>query len=95
MSVTPIDFRHSFTYAGVRLNIYHANKGDGLPMHGHEYSHAVMCSSGSCSVALENGKSKNITKQEIPINLLAEIKHEIIALEDNTVFITVFEDGKY
>jgi hypothetical protein len=85
---------HSFTYDGVRINIYHANKGEGLPMHGHEYSHATMCASGSCLVSLENGKSKVANKRTMPINLLAGMQHEIEALEDNTVFLNVFAEGK-
>ena len=95
MSVQTIISNHSFTYNGVRINIYHANKGEGLPMHGHEYSHATMCATGSCLVSLENGKNKVLTKHEIPLNLLAGIQHEIEALEDNTVFVNVFAEGKY
>ncbi len=86
---------HKFTYDGVSLSIYHANKGEGLPMHGHEYSHAVMCNSGSCLVTLENGKSVVMTKNTMPVNLLAGIKHEIEALEDKTVFVNVFAENKY
>lgn len=90
--VTP---HHVFTYDGAVLNIFHANKGEGLPMHGHYYSHAVMCNSGSCLVTLENGKSTVMTKDTTPINLLADVKHEIQALEDQTVFVNVFAEGKY
>ena len=94
MSVILLQLKHSFTYENTRLNIYHANRGEGLPMHGHEYSHAIMCNSGSCLVTLENGKSKIINKNSIPINLLAGIQHEIEALEDGTVFVNVFAEGK-
>jgi len=90
----PIQQTRSFTYENTRLNIYHVNKNEGLPMHGHEYSHALMCNSGSCLVTLESGKSKVINKNSIPVNLLAGIQHEIEALEDNTVFVTVFAEGK-
>lgn len=89
-----VQLTHSFTYENTRLNIYHANKGEGLPMHGHEYSHALMCNSGSCLVSLENGKSKIVNKNSITVNLLAGIQHEIEALENDTVFITVFAEGK-
>lgn len=95
MNVQAIIPKHSFTYENTRLNIYHANKGEGLLMHGHIYSHALMCNSGSCLVTLENGKSKVINKNSIPVNLLAGIQHEIEALEDDTVFVTVFAEGKY
>lgn len=95
MNPNPLIPHHSFTYDGVNLNIYHANKGEGLPMHGHKYSHAVMCNSGSCLVRLETGKSKVIDKNSVPVNLLANIKHEIEALEDGTVFVNVFSKDKY
>lgn len=87
--------RHQFTYDGAQLNVYHANKGEGLSMHGHAYSHATMCNAGSCLVTLENGKSLVMTKDTQPVNLVAGIQHEIEALEDNTVFVNVFAEGKY
>lgn len=86
--------KHLFTYDGAQLNIYHADKGEGLPMHGHAYSHAIMCNAGSCLVTLENGKSIVMTKDTIPVNLPAGIQHEIEALENGTVFVNVFAEGK-
>lgn len=90
----PIAPKHTFTYDGVKLNVYHANKGEGLPMHGHLYSHATICNSGSCLVTLENGKSIVMTKNTQPVNLLAGVNHELEALEDGTVFVNVFAEGK-
>jgi quercetin dioxygenase-like cupin family protein len=95
MSVIAQQIKHSFTYENARLNIYHANKGEGLPMHKHSYSHATMCNAGSCRVTLENGRSAVINKDSTPLNLLAGIEHEIEALEDGTVFVNVFAEGKY
>jgi quercetin dioxygenase-like cupin family protein len=86
---------HVLTYDGAVLNVFHANKGEGLLMHWHLYSHAIMCNAGSCLVTLKNGKSAVMTKETQPINLLANIEHEIEALEDNTVFVNVFAEGKY
>jgi quercetin dioxygenase-like cupin family protein len=94
MSVITVQTKHSFTYDTVRLNVFHANKGEGLSMHGHEYSHATMCNAGSCRITLDNGKSRVIDKNSIPVNLLAGIQHEIEALEDDTVFVNVFAEGK-
>jgi len=95
MNQKPLLPHNTFTYNGVRLNIYHANKGEGLPMHGHSYSHATMCNAGSCLVSLENGKSIVINKNTKPVNLLAGIQHEIEALENETVFVNVFAESKY
>lgn len=84
---------HSFTYDGAVLNIYHANKGEGLPRHEHVYSHATVCHAGSCIMRKE-GKELVITKATQPINLKANEWHEIEALEDDTVFVNVFAEGK-
>jgi len=86
--------RHNFTYDGAQLNVYHADKGQGLPKHQHGFSHATMCNSGSCLVSLE-GRSYTIDKNSQPLNLPANEWHEIEALEDETVFVNVFAEGKY
>ena len=94
MNTIAIAPRHSFTYDGAQLNIYHANKGEGLPRHEHSFSHATFCASGSCWIRKE-GKEVLITKDTQPINLVAGEWHEIEAAEDGTVFINVFAEGKY
>jgi quercetin dioxygenase-like cupin family protein len=85
---------HQFTYDGAQLNVYHANLGEGLPRHEHIYSHATLCHSGSCLVSLE-GRSYTINKDSQPLNLPAGEWQEIEALEDGTVFVNVFAEGKY
>jgi quercetin dioxygenase-like cupin family protein len=86
--------KHEFTYAGAVVRIYHANKGEGITNHAHEYSHATVCVSGSCKLTQEE-KSVIVNKDSTPVNLLAGKWHEIEALEDETVFINVFAEGKY
>jgi quercetin dioxygenase-like cupin family protein len=86
--------KHSFTYDGTEVAIYHANKNDGIARHTHEHSHATFCTSGSCAIRVED-KELIITKDTQPINLTAGKWHEIEALENNTVFINVFSKGKY
>lgn len=86
--------RHSFTYDGAQINVYHANRGEGLPKHQHTFSHATMCNAGSCVVRKENFEMV-ITKETQPLNLKAAEWHEIEALEDGTVFVNVFAEGKY
>jgi quercetin dioxygenase-like cupin family protein len=86
--------KHNFTYDGATLNIYHANKGEGLPKHQHTFSHATICHAGSIIVRKEN-KELIMTKDTQPVNLTANEWHEIEALEDNTVFVNVFAEGKY
>ena len=73
------------------MNIYHANKGQGLPKHEHLYSHATFCMSGSCMLRKE-GKELKVDKFSQPVNLVANEWHEIEALEDNTVFCNVFSE---
>jgi quercetin dioxygenase-like cupin family protein len=92
--VTNIAPAHVFTYDGAQLNVYHANKSEGLPKHDHIYSHATICNSGSCEVRLQ-GRKYILNKTSQPLNLPANQWHEIEALEDNTVFVNVFAEGKY
>ena len=84
---------HQVTYDGAVLNVYHANKGEGLPRHEHAYAHLTMCHSGSCIIRKENIE-KIVNKNTQPINLKEAEWHEIEALEDGTVFFNVFAVGK-
>ena len=86
--------KHQVTYDGASINVFHANKGEGLPRHEHVYSHLTVCHSGSCVIRKE-GIEKVIDKYTQPINLKANEWHEIEALEDETVFVNVFAEGKY
>ncbi len=92
MTIT-ISPTHAFTYDGASLQIYHANKGEGISRHEHAYSHVTFCAAGSCVVRKE-GKEVIFTKATQPANLKAGEWHEIEALEDGTVFINVFAEGK-
>jgi quercetin dioxygenase-like cupin family protein len=85
---------HSFVYDGARMNIFHVNKGEGLPKHDHNFAHGTVCMSGSCMIRKE-GKEVVIDKFTQPLNLVANEWHEIEALEDNTVFCNIFAEGKY
>ena len=89
-----VEPKHTFTYDGTQLNVFHADKGQGLPSHSHAYSHAIICNAGSCLVSLE-GRSYTINKDSKPLNLPALEWHEIEALEDGTVFVNVFAEDKY
>jgi quercetin dioxygenase-like cupin family protein len=75
---------------GSTIQIYHANKGEGLPKHNHDVDHLTMCHSGSCIVRKEN-RELVLTKYSTPINLIASEWHEIEALEDNTIFVNIFK----
>ena len=80
---------HSFVYDGTQINIYHANKGEGLPKHEHTFAHATMVGNGSCILRKEN-LCMTFDKSTQPINLKENEWHEIEAFEDNTVFINMF-----
>lgn len=86
--------RFLVTQDGTTLGIYHANKGEGLPMHSHVYPHLTMCHAGSIVVRKAN-REVIFTKDTQPANLVAHEPHEIEALEDGTVFVNVFAEGKY
>lgn len=89
-SITPVQ---SVTYDGAILNVYHADRGQGLEQHQHLYSHLTMCHAGSCIVRKE-GRQLVMTKDTQPVNLVANEWHEIEALEDGTIFVNVFAEGK-
>jgi quercetin dioxygenase-like cupin family protein len=85
---------HTFVYETTQNNVYHVNKGEGLPRHEHNYAHATICHSGSIVIRKE-GKEVIATKDSGAFNLVANQWHEIEALEDNTVFVNIFAEGKY
>ena len=84
---------HHVTYDGATVFVYHANKGEGLPRHEHAYSHLTMCFAGSCMLRKAN-KELVITKDSQPVNFVGNEWHEIEALEDGTVFVNIYADGK-
>ena len=90
---TRIEPRHRFTYDGTIMNVFHANKGEGLPPHSHPYAHGTFCAAGSVIIRKE-GKEIQMDKNTTPINLVAEEWHELEAAEDNTVFCNVFAADK-
>jgi quercetin dioxygenase-like cupin family protein len=91
IAITP---RFIVTQNETTLNVFHADKGEGLPQHSHTFSHLTMCHSGSCIVRKE-GRELVMTKDTQPVNLVADEWHELEALEDGTVFVNVFAEGKY
>jgi len=91
--VIPVGPTHQVTYDGAVVNVYHVNKGEGLPRHDHTYAQLTICHAGSCVIRKE-GIEKMIDKNTQPINLKANEWHEIKALENETVFVNVFSGGK-
>ena len=85
--------RFDVTYDGATLRVFHANQGEGLSKHAHAYAHLTMCHAGSCVVRKE-GRELVMTKDTQPVNLVAGEWHEIEALEDGTVFVNVFAEGR-
>jgi len=86
--------QHTFVYETTQNNVFHCSKGEGLPRHEHIYSHATICHNGSIVIRKE-GKEVIANKDNGAFNLLANEWHEIEALEDNTVFVNIFAEGKY
>lgn len=84
--------KFSVSQNNTRLDVYHANIGEGLPRHEHAYSHLTMCHAGKCIVRKE-GKELVMTKDTQPVNLIGMEWHEIEALEDGTVFVNVFAEA--
>jgi quercetin dioxygenase-like cupin family protein len=78
-----------FVYDASAVNIYHANKGQGLPKHNHLYTHVTVCYAGKLKVTKE-GVEKELTKNSQPVVLTEGEWHELEALEDGTVFMNMF-----
>jgi quercetin dioxygenase-like cupin family protein len=81
--------KHSFEYDGTHVNVYHANKNEGLPKHNHKYTHATVCCAGKLKVTKENFEMI-MTKESQPIVLTAGEWHELEAIEDETVWTNMF-----
>lgn len=84
-----INPRFSVLQDNTRMNVFHADKGEGLPRHDHVFSHLTFCHAGSVIVRKEN-RELVMTKDTQPVNLKAAEWHEVEALEDGTVFVNVF-----
>jgi quercetin dioxygenase-like cupin family protein len=85
--------KYKVVYDGAVLNIYHCDVGQGLPRHTHKHAHLTVCHAGSCIIRKEN-RELVMTKNTQPVNLTENEWHEIEALEDGTVFVNVFAEGK-
>jgi len=88
------EHKHLVTYGQSIIKVFHVNKGEGLPRHEHDFEHLTICHAGSC-ILRKQGKEMIMTKDTQPVNLVANEWHELEALEDGTVFVNVFVEGKY
>ena len=91
ISVVPL---YESTGAGVRMTVYHVNRFEGISRHEHIYQHLTYCAFGSI-VLRKEGKELILTKDSMPVIAPKNEMHEIEALEDNTVFVNVFAEGKF
>jgi len=81
--------KYTLEYNKSTISVYHANKGEGLPKHSHEFGHLTLCHAGKLLIRKE-GRTLEITKDSNPV-ILKEIEwHELEALEDGTVFVNIF-----
>ncbi len=81
--------KFSITQDKTIINVFHANTGEGLPSHIHNYEHLVFCHAGKLIVRKE-GRELMMTKDTQPVNLIANEYHEVEVLEDSTVFVNIF-----
>jgi quercetin dioxygenase-like cupin family protein len=86
--------KHKFSFQNSLFDVYHANKGEGLSRHEHDFNHLTVCHSGSIVIRKEN-KEVVANKNSGAFNLVENEWHEIEALEDGTVFVNVSAEGKY
>jgi quercetin dioxygenase-like cupin family protein len=84
--------QHSFSAMGQTYIRYVFSTGEGLPKHIHDVDHLTIVASGKIKASTDT-KEVERTPQDPPILFRASRFHEIIALEDNTVVLNVFEGG--
>ena len=65
--MTPLMPRFIVEQNGTTLQVFHANKGEGLPSHEHLFSHLTFCHAGSCIIRKEK-KELIMTKDTQPVN---------------------------
>lgn len=58
-------------------------------MHEHAYSHATICHAGEILVRVK-GKEIRLGPESMPLDLPANVPHEIEALQPGTVFTNIF-----
>jgi dTDP-4-dehydrorhamnose 3,5-epimerase-like enzyme len=88
----------TFAYNDTPFAVYHANKFEGLMRHQHSFEHAVICYNGSCSVRVWKGSDmfeRVCNKSTGALVLPPDLFHEIVALEDNTVFVNMYSKNNY
>jgi quercetin dioxygenase-like cupin family protein len=83
-----------FDYGNVTTSIFHVDAGAGHATHSHPFDHAVFVSRGSLRIKKE-GYDKVHTPDDEPVNLRAKEPHSLEAMEDGTIFVNMFEKGKY
>lgn len=71
------------------IQVYHFNKGEGLPRHEHEESHQTFIKQGSAILRTE-GREDIVTKDNKIVYLKPYAWHEYEALEDNTILLNIF-----
>ncbi len=89
------DVEYTYSFGNVNVFNYFVNKGYGLPGHEHKAEHTIDVLSGSMLVTI-GGKKHILNKSTNSITLPANVFHEAVALEDNTIFNSLFlKDAEY
>ena len=93
-NIINVNPKYIFSYGNMTFNLYHANTGEGLLKHSHTVSHLTVTTSGKTVTRKEN-IHKEMNKDNPPLILKEDEWHEIEALEDDTVFINIFNGKNY
>jgi len=89
------DVKYVYTFGNVNVFNYFVDKGYGLPGHDHEVEHTVDVLKGSALVTIGEEKIKLDADSDAKV-LPANVWHEVVALEDGTIFNSLFlKDEKY
>jgi len=80
---------HQMNVNGVLVQSFYVNNGEGVNNHEHDYSHVTLCHSGK--IRITNSYVQVDMDSNTPAILIkGDEWHQIEALENNTIFISVF-----
>ena len=89
------DVKYVYTFGNVNVFNYFVDEGYGLPGHEHKSEHTIDVLQGKMSVKIGD-KEHVLDKDSEAIILPANIWHEAVAIENNTVFNSLFlKDTEY
>lgn len=78
---------------GVIASIYYMSKGDRLGVHKHDVAHNTFVIRGRTRVEIDGIAFGEMGVGDLAVTLPENIKHDVIALRDDTIIINMIAEG--